>query len=275
MLRQTGPAPGTSAAPRDLLWPHLKAVPAFRALLRAVEARFYQGLDMPEPVLDLGCGDGHFATVAFPGKALVGLDPEWGALKEAAARRAYRWVVQADGARMPFPAAFFGTVVSNSVLEHIPAVEAVLEEVARVLRPGGVFIFSSPSDRFVASLSVYRLLRRLGARRWAEAYGRLFNRISRHHHCDPPAVWAARLEEVGLRPVRWWSYFPPGATALLEWGHLYGLPALFWKKVTGRWIVGPWTWSLWPVEQILRPFYEAPLCEAGAYFFMIAVREGG
>ena len=42
----------------DLLWQHLKTLPAFRALLRAVEARFYQQLDFPGPVLDIGCGDG-------------------------------------------------------------------------------------------------------------------------------------------------------------------------------------------------------------------------
>jgi len=259
----------------DFLWLHLKEVPAFRALLRAVEARFYQGLEMPEPVLDLGCGDGHFASLAFPRRAWVGLDPEWGPLKEAAARRAYRWVVQADGARMPFPSSFFGTVVSNSVLEHIPPVEAVLAEVARVLRPGGFFLFCSPSHRFVEFLSLYRLLRRLRLRRAAEAYGRLFNRISRHDHCDAPEVWVARLERAGLRPVRVWFYFSPGATALLEWGHPYGLPSLIFKKLFGRWILAPWRWSLWPVERILRPFYEEPPGLEGAYFFMIAQKEGG
>lgn len=259
----------------DFLWPHLKEVPAFRALLRGVEARFYQGLEMPTPILDLGCGDGHFASLAFPRKALVGLDPEWKALKEAAARQAYRWVVQADGTRTPFPSGSFGTVISNSVLEHIPDVEAVLQEVARILRPGGYFLFCSPSHRFVEFLSVYRLLSRLGLRRAAEAYGRLFNRISRHHHCDAPEIWAARLERVGLRPLRWWFYFSRGAMALLEWGHPYGLPSLLCKKLFGRWILAPWRWSLWPVERILRPFYmEPPNAVEGAYFFMIARREG-
>ncbi|MFN3928563.1 MAG: class I SAM-dependent methyltransferase [Thermoflexus sp.] len=257
----------------DPLWLHLKEVPAFRALLRGVEARFYQGLEMPEPVLDLGCGDGHFATIAFPGKVMVGLDPEWRALREATARRAYRWVVQADGARMPFPAGFFRTVVSNSVLEHIPDVEAVLQEVARVLRPGGYFLFCSPSDRFVEFLSIYRFLCRLGLGRAAEAYGRLFNRISRHYHCDAPEVWAARLERAGLRPLRWGFYFSRGATARLEWGHPYGLPSLVYKKLFGRWILAPWRWSLWPVERVLRPFYAEPPGSEGAYFFMIARRE--
>ena len=53
-----------TAVKDDLLWRNLKELPAFRGLLRAVEARFYQDLPLPEPVLDLGSGDAHFASVA-------------------------------------------------------------------------------------------------------------------------------------------------------------------------------------------------------------------
>ena len=53
----------------DLLWQHLKDLPYFRALLRAVEARFYADLTLGEPALDLGCGDGHFASLALAGRA--------------------------------------------------------------------------------------------------------------------------------------------------------------------------------------------------------------
>ncbi len=256
----------------DLLWAHLRGVPAFRALLRSVEARFYKGLTLAGPVLDLGCGDGHFAGVAFPDAHPVGVDLAAGTLREAARRRVYRAVVRADAARLPFRSEVFGTVVSNSVLEHIPGVEAVLAEVARVLRPGGRLIFSAPSEHFADYLSVGRLLRRLGLGGLAAAYCRLFNRISRHVTCESPAWWADRLRAAGLEPLDCRYYFSPAATALLEWGHLYGLPSLFFKKLTGRWIVAPWTWSLWPVERLLRPFYAEPPSGAGAYFFMIAAK---
>mgnify|MGYP001161512639 FL=1 len=48
----------------DLLWQQLKTLPAFRALLRAVEARFYEQIPLPDPILDIGCGDGNFAQLA-------------------------------------------------------------------------------------------------------------------------------------------------------------------------------------------------------------------
>lgn len=59
----------------DLLWRHLKDLPYFRALLRAVEARFYQDIPLVEPVLDLGCGDGHFASAMPLHPPFVGMDP--------------------------------------------------------------------------------------------------------------------------------------------------------------------------------------------------------
>ena len=40
----------------------LRELPAFRALLRAVEARFYDHIPLPDPVLDLGCGSGRAAV---------------------------------------------------------------------------------------------------------------------------------------------------------------------------------------------------------------------
>ncbi len=269
-----GPISGKAGIYPDdsLLWAHLREVPAFRALLRSVEARFYRGLPLPGPVLDLGCGDGHFASFTLSGLAPVGLDLSAWALRDAVRRRVYRSVVRADAARLPFRPGVFGTVVSNSVLEHIPGVEAVLAEISRVLKPGGRLVFTVPSEHFAEYLSVSRILERLGFRRLAAAYRCFFNRVSRHVTCQGPDWWAARLTAVGLEPVEYHYYFSPGATALLEWGHLYGLPALGFKKLVGRWVLVPWAWSLWPVARVLRQYYLEPPAEAGAYFFMVATK---
>ncbi|HSB00035.1 MAG TPA: class I SAM-dependent methyltransferase, partial [Anaerolineales bacterium] len=118
------------------MWLHLKELPYFRSLVRAVEARFYQDYHLPAPTLDVGCGDGHFATIAFERQLEVGLDPWDGPIREAQRRGGYRSLVRADGGHMPFPEGHFASAVSNSVLEHIPHVEAVLAETARVLQPG-------------------------------------------------------------------------------------------------------------------------------------------
>jgi len=248
----------------------LRELPAFRALLRAMEARFYTDLPMPRPILDLGCGDGHFASVAFQSSLDVGLDPWWGPLQEARARGVYRGLTHADGARQPFPDACFATIVSNSVLEHIPNVTPVLSEVARILKSGGRFYFCVPGPNFRKFLSVARLLDALHLRSLAEAYRRLFDRISRHYYYDTPEAWAERLSGAGLTLSRWWTYFSPSALAALEWGHPLGLPSVLAKKLTGRWLLASTRWNLVLTEALLRRFYEESFPEEGAYLFFIA-----
>ena len=92
---------------KDHLWLHLRDLPYFRALLRAVEARFYDEIDLPSPTLDLGCGDGHFASLAFDRQLEVGVDPWWVPLGEARERDAYEGLAQSDGAQLPFPDGLF------------------------------------------------------------------------------------------------------------------------------------------------------------------------
>lgn len=258
---------------KDFLWLHLRDLPYFRALLRAVEARFYEDIELPSPTLDLGCGDGHFASIAFERQLEVGLDPWWGPLLETKDRQPYQSLTQSDGAVMPFPDGHFASAVSNSVLEHIPHLEEVLAETARVLRPGAPFIFCVPNHNFLPTLSIGRALDRVGLGRLGDAYRAFFNRISRHHHCDSPEVWEARLDKAGFQIERWWHYFSPGALGTLEWGHYFGLPSWISKLLTGRWIISPSRWNLALTYRLVQRFYaEAPECKAGAYSFYITHR---
>ncbi len=255
-----------------LLEQHLQTLPYFRAFLRAVEAAFYQDLTLPDPTLDLGCGDGHFAAHTFDRPLAVGLDPWAAPLREARRWRAHRLLVQADGAAMPFATAAFASAVSNSVLEHIPHVDDVLQETARVLRAGAPFVFTVPNHRFPQMLWGARVLRALGLPRLAAAYGRLFNRISRHAHTDPPQVWIARLERAGFRVEAQWDYFPPQALAILEWGHPLGLPSLLLKITTGRWVLVPRRWNIAWLQRGLQRYARQPRHPQGAYTFFLARR---
>jgi SAM-dependent methyltransferase len=168
---------------------------------------------------------------------------------------------------MPFASGAFGTVVSNSVLEHIPQVDPVLGEVARVLRPGGWFHFAVPGPNFRNFLSVARALDRVNLSGLAERYRRLFDRISRHQYYFEPEVWAKHLERVGLVVDSWWPYFSPGALTALEWGHPFGMPSVVAKALTGRWLLMPKPWNLSITAQLLLRYYEEPLANPGAYLF--------
>ena len=258
---------------KDHLWLQISSMPYFRGLLRAVEARFYEDIDLPAPTLDLGCGDGHFASVAFDRRFEVGTDPWWEPLTEAGQRQAYQGLTQADGATQPFPDGYFASAVSNSVLEHIPHLDEVLVETARVLKPGAPFVFCVPNNNFLPNLSIGRALDKIRLRSLGDAYRAFFNRISRHYHCDDPQTWETRLLKSGFRLEKWWHYFSPGALHTLEWGHYFGLPSLLSKKITGRWILVPQPWNLALTRRLIKPYFNEPLAsENGAYSFYIARR---
>jgi SAM-dependent methyltransferase/4-amino-4-deoxy-L-arabinose transferase-like glycosyltransferase len=259
----------------DFLWRHLKSVPAFRALLRAVEARFYQVVDLPGPVLDLGCGDGHFAQMTFDAPLDAGVDPWWNPLQKAAQTDCYRVLVQGLGDRMPFPDHHFGSAFSNSVLEHIPDVQAVLNETSRVLQPNGRFLITMPSHHFTGYLGGADLLQKLGLGGLAPRYRAFFNRISRHAHTEPPDWWAERLAQAGFQIERWQYYFSRDALRALEWGHVQGLPSAILHALTGHWIIAPWRDNLQRTEQWVRPYYEEPFNpNEGAYILIVARKVG-
>ncbi|MGC8917228.1 MAG: class I SAM-dependent methyltransferase [Thermoanaerobaculum sp.] len=247
----------------------LAELPAFRALVRGVEAVLLQRFALPPPVLDLGCGDGHFGAMALAAARPLGADPALATLTEARQRGVYGLLVAADGERLPLASNSLGTVVANSVLEHIPPVEGVLSEVARVLRPGGLFLLTVPGPGFSRFLSVARLLDGLHGHALAQAYRRAFNAVSRHVHVDPPEVWEDRLQGAGFRVFERTSYIPPAALAFVEWGHVAGFPLYLNKKVFGRFRLFRWAWKEKLLARVLAGLAAREAVE-GSYFFFAA-----
>lgn len=257
----------------DLLWRQLKTIPAFRAILRAVEARFYFAVDLPGPTLDVGCGDGHFSQMVFKHKLAAGIDPWWNPLQKAKNSGMYDLALQAMGDKLPFPDGYFASAFSNSVLEHIPDIQPVLNETNRVMQLNGRFLITMPSHNFTNYLGGAAFFARLGLPGMAEWYRQFFNRISRHAHTDSADVWAERLAQAGFGIERWQYYFGQKALRALEWGHVQGIPAAVMHGLTGHWIVAPWASSLRRTERWLRPFYEEPFEEEGAYLLIVARKQ--
>jgi len=255
---------------KDFVWPHIRALPYFRSLLRSIEAEFYQELELPGPTLDVGAGDGHFASVVLPRTVDVGLDPDLPSLREARRRGCYSLLVASDGHRMPFADSSFASAFSNSVLEHIPGVEGVLLEIGRVLRPGAPFLFTVPNDSFPAALSVSGKLRAWGAPGLAQRYQDFFVRISRHHNMFDEQGWGERLWDARLEVVRAFRYFSPRSLHAMEWGHYFGAPCLLPRLLTGRWILAPYPWNLWLTGRIVRRYVDPAPRPDGAYSCYLA-----
>lgn len=115
----------------------------------------YLPLSPGDRVLDLGCGEGRHALTAFlqPEVEVIGVDLSVEDLCTANARiedmTAYQpggsvQFLRGDALQLPFADATFDRVICSEVLEHVPNYLAVLEEIHRVIKPGGKLCVSVP-----------------------------------------------------------------------------------------------------------------------------------
>ena len=92
-------------------------------------------------VLDIGCGEGQVARqLAASGARVVGLDPTVAQITAASGRAGGPRYLRARAEALPCGDATFDTVVLCAALEHVEDFEGALQEVARVLEPGGRFV---------------------------------------------------------------------------------------------------------------------------------------
>lgn len=120
----------------------------------------YDRLDLHpgDLLLDLGCGFGRHAFEGFRrGARVVACDLATEELREV--RALFTAMVEAgeapptgmadatcaDACRLPFPDATFDRIIASEVMEHIPDDVGALDELARVLKPGGVIAVTVPA----------------------------------------------------------------------------------------------------------------------------------
>ena len=127
-------------------------------LYEAAEFRHHRG----ERVLEVGCGTGcDLLQFANHGAVATGVDITPKHL-DLARRRVgdLAGVVEADAEKLPFPNASFEYVYSHGVLMHTDRPRKIVEEIFRVLRPGGRFNVHVYS--LISYFTLWRLLRHGG-----------------------------------------------------------------------------------------------------------------
>jgi SAM-dependent methyltransferase len=105
---------------------------------------FVEAIGRGKRVLDLGCRSGALTQHFLDGNSVVGLDVDAAALEKAATLGIEP--VQADVEQpLPFEDGSFDAVVAGELLEHLQFPDALVSEIQRVLRPGGVVAGSVPN----------------------------------------------------------------------------------------------------------------------------------
>ena len=133
----------------------LPAVPAMELEIQ----RLVESLPPGTRVLDAGCGPGTFPHSDYPALRVAAIDI-LGA--PALAGRFAR----ASAERLPFAGDSFDLVIAHWLFEHVDDLEATLDEVTRVLCPGGLLAVAVPNShcfedrayRFVSHVYKYALL---------------------------------------------------------------------------------------------------------------------
>lgn len=202
------------------------------ALWRAAEIAVLRTQVYTRPILDLGCGDG-LVTAMVLSSVELGVDPDRKALARAVQHGIYQHLVPVAIEELALPDATIGTIISNSVLEHLPNLPTVLTAVARLLRPEGQFIFTAPTEAF----STWLALPWRGYVTWR-------NRQLTHLNLWPANAWTQRLQHAGLeveliypylRPglVRWWDVLE-----LLQqiWIARRRLVGMLWRRIPPAWM---------------------------------------
>jgi ubiquinone/menaquinone biosynthesis C-methylase UbiE len=127
-----------------------------RLLSPNVAEKYRMHLAKGATVLDLGCGQGFNAQeLVNHGAQLIAIDLTRKGIELAVQRFRLRGLesdfVLADSQHLPFKDGTFGFVHSSGVLHHIPNIESAVDELHRVLRPGGktsIMVYNKSSWRY-------------------------------------------------------------------------------------------------------------------------------
>ncbi len=169
-----------------------------------LEALLNHARDLEGTGLDLGCGSGLVGGVLIQEANLAelhgtDLNQHNEELALAAGYAAFR---QGDIQALDHPDAAFDYAVSICVIEHVADLPRLLSGVARVLKPGGRFLFTTTAPLFRDSTLGYRLLTALGLTGKAERSRRHKDVRTMQYHYLSPEQWEEVLGQAGFEEIR-------------------------------------------------------------------------
>jgi SAM-dependent methyltransferase len=204
------------------LYPHVPPM----SMWRAWEHAAYRRHSLTEPVLDVGCGDGRFFRLMWPGvRDVVGIDSDTGVAEGARRSSAYREVHVSSADELSIPAGGFASAFANCSLEHMDHLPEVLRSIRRGLRPRGWFLCSVITDKWKEWASIPLLLDALGCSDHKEGLQAHFEAYHHLVNIHPVERWVELLEEAGLDVLEHIPIVPELSSRLfLFLDHLWHVP---------------------------------------------------
>jgi 2-polyprenyl-6-hydroxyphenyl methylase/3-demethylubiquinone-9 3-methyltransferase len=124
-----------------------KPDPSHRPLYLAAALKYLRTDDAVRTIIDAGCGGGDFSEgLALQGYEMFGVDLNESAVRAALARNVGEFVVSSvyEDLAAPFRVEHFDAAVCIETLEHLYSPRLLVKRVHGALRPGGIFIVTTP-----------------------------------------------------------------------------------------------------------------------------------
>ena len=254
---------------------YAEVAPLALALERSVESTLMEALPLERPVLDIGCGDGIFASMTFRSPVDFGLDPDPRELLRAEESGAYQHLLRATGDSIPLPNDSISTVISNSVLEHIPDLNSVFPEIYRVLRPAGRLYFTVPTENFDAFSNMSLALESLHLHAAAKSFRRAYNKFWRHYNFMSALDWGSWVASHGFTQVETRSYNPKINCRINDALVPLGGPSKLLKVTRNRWVLLPRLrpWLIKPLVGWLTPALDGALSAPAGGLVLVSARK--
>jgi SAM-dependent methyltransferase len=260
----------------DYLRRYLRLAPAALAVERAVECEILKRQHFARPILDVGCGDGIFAYILFDEKLDVGIDIDSEEIARAEKLGVYDKLLTCPGNSIPVAGGTFNTVLSNSVLEHIPDLMPVLLETHRVLAPGGTLYVTVPTDRLEHNSLPARIFSALRFRILETKYRRFHNTFWRHFNVYSSEGWHDVFASAGFRVDSEYVYASPDFSSFYDLLMPFAIPSIAAKKFLGRWLLLPYARKFYYilVDRVIDPIHRTLKKQPGSsliFFKLIKV----
>lgn len=232
-------------------FPHTPAALCIKECARLSALRTHP---CPGPILDVGCGDGLFAKIAFEGAEVWGIDIDANEGRWAQASKAYSQIIIGDVTRVGLPEAFFGSCVANCSLEHIPDLQAALRTIYKSLKPGGAAYLFVPNKDWASHLMSAKALTAVGAEFLSAELQSGIDRVFAHRHLYDKQTWEGFVRDAGFELQ---AIDPVLSTATTQAFEMFLAPSILgWvnKRLTSRWTNFPGLRRLasWPAFALVQ-----------------------
>lgn len=194
----------------------------------------------------------------------VGIDLNNSRLTQIKSEKIYKRVIFYDGHKLPFKNDYFGSIVSNCVLEHIDNLPEAINEISRVIKPGGYFVTSVMTNKWEDYLFFTNI--------FGDFYKKFLKKTQQHNNLLSAKDWITIFKKNGFEVISTQGYLSPKTCKLIDLYHYLSFPSLVTYVILKKWVVWKDWYKLFSLDKLVFKQLDDVLLdykESAAIFFVL------